>query len=192
MIRRIDRTGVPLLAARLVVGGLFIWMGYKKILDPIEFLKLIRMYGMVPEEPAFYLNSIAVVLPWLEVVAGAALLLGVFVRGAGAVIAGMLAVFTPVIFVRAMQMVSAEGTPFMQVAFDCGCGSGEVIIWKKLLSNTGLLLLSLVPIFSNSRLLCLSALFSRRGLPEHNAEADRLGHRRERNAESRSNRVTAS
>lgn len=164
MLKKLDRTGVPLLLARVIVGGLFVWMGYKKIVEPVEFLKLIRMYGMMPESPPFYLNATAVALPWLEVFAGLGLLFGVMIRGSALMIAGMLAVFTPVIFLRALTMMSAENIPFSQVAFDCGCGSGVVIIWQKLLSNTALLIGSLWALFSSSRFLCLSALF--RGRPK--------------------------
>lgn len=175
LLRRVDQTGVPLLAIRVVIGGMFLWMGYKKVLEPVEFLKLIRLYRMVPEEPAVYLNLIAVVLPWLEVVAGTALILGVFIRGAGLLIAGMLAVFTPVILIRALQMMSAESIPFTQVAFDCGCGSGVVVIWKKLLSNTGLFILSLIPICSGSSWLCLGNLsLWRRDIPPARPHGSRV------------------
>ncbi|MCH8854345.1 MAG: hypothetical protein IID41_17090, partial [Planctomycetes bacterium] len=40
--------------------------------------------------------------------------------------------------------------PFMEVAFECGCGTGTDIIWKKLLENGGLILLSMFLVFSRS------------------------------------------
>lgn len=156
MIQRMDRTGVPLLLARVFLGAIFVWMGCHKIAHPVEFLKLIRLYHMLPEEPAIFLNSTAVVLPWLEVVCGAAVMLGVFLRGAGALMALMLAVFTPAIFLRAIHIVAEQGISFTDVQFDCGCGSGVVVIWQKLLKNTGLLAVALVPLFSRSRRFCLS------------------------------------
>lgn len=147
---------MPLALARLSIGVYFIYMGLMKIQDPIAFLKQIHLYEMLPESPAYFLNGTAVAVPWLEVVCGLALLLGVCMRGAGALIAGMLVVFTPAILLRALSIQSAEGTPFMQIAFDCGCGTGEVIIWKKLLSNTGCFLAALIPVFSSSRRWCLT------------------------------------
>ena len=152
---RLDATGVPLLLARLVIGGFFIYMGVGKILDPIAFLKQVNLYEMLPQSPPHLLNGTAILLPWLEVVCGLALILGVYLRGAGTMIALMLMVFTPAIFLRAWGIHSTEGTPFMKIAFDCGCGTGEVIIWQKLLANTGLLLGSLVTVFSASRRFCL-------------------------------------
>ncbi len=173
LIKRIDRTGLPLLVARAILGYLFVQMGWEKIGDPVGFLKLVRMYEMLPDQPAIFLNATAIILPWLEVVCGAALLLGVFVRGSSAVVAIMLAVFTPVIFFRAMNIVAVDNIPFMEVAFDCGCGGGPVIIWKKLLSNSGLFALAIIATLSGSRLLCLSRVIRpRRSSQKNNAPSD--------------------
>ena len=155
LLRRLDGTGVPLLLARLLIGGFFIYMGIVKIQDPVAFLKQVRLYEMLPESPPHLLNGTAILLPWLEVVCGLALVLGVYLRGAGTIIALMLVVFTPAIFLRAWGIHSTEGTPFLEIAFDCGCGTGAVIIWQKLLGNTGLLLGALVAVFSASRRFCL-------------------------------------
>jgi len=160
--RRLDATGIPLLVARIVLGVLFLWMGSQKVGHPIEFLKQIHLYGMLPEEPAYFLNSTAIVLPWLEVFCGTALILGIWVRGAATMLAVMLAVFTPAIFLRALAIHQSEGTPFFDIAFDCGCGSGVVVIWRKLLANSSLFLVSLIGVFSRSRRFCLSMLFSRK------------------------------
>ena len=162
VIRRLDASGIPLLAARLVLGGMFIYMGAHKAADPVEFLKLVRQYQMLPESPAVFLNGTAIVLPWLEVLCGVALILGTSVRGAAGLMAVMLCVFTPVIFLRAMEIRAQTGTPFFQIAFDCGCGSGEVIIWKKLLGNLGLAALALLALWSRSRRFCLALWFAGR------------------------------
>lgn len=155
LVRRLDASGVPLLLARLVIGGFFIYMGVVKLQDPIAFLKQVRLYEMLPETPPYLLNGTAIVLPWLEIVCGLALIVGIYLRGAGATIALMLAVFSPAILFRALEIHNTVGTPFMQIAFDCGCGTGEVIIWQKLLGNLGLFLGSLIPVFSASRRFCL-------------------------------------
>ena len=77
-------------------------------------------------------------------------------------IAVMLAVFTPAILLRALAIQAAEGTPFFEIAFDCGCGAGVVVIWQKLLTNTALFLAALIGVFSLSRRFCLSMWFARR------------------------------
>ena len=160
IICRADDSGVPLLLIRLFLGGLFIYMGISKIADPVMFLKQVRLYDMLPESPPYFLNGTAVFLPWLEVVCGVALILGVGIRGSALSIAGMLAVFTPAIFLRAMAIHNTEGTPFFQIAFDCGCGGGEVIIWKKLLANLGLGLLAILAVASRSRRFTLAGRLS--------------------------------
>lgn len=161
-IRRFDESGIPLLAVRLVLGGLFIWMGANKVGHPVDFLKEIREYHALPESPAIFLNATAIVLPWLEVVAGSALILGIFIRGAAATFALMLAVFTPAILLRALDIRAQTGTPFFDISFDCGCGAGVVVTWKKLLENSGLFLLSLYGMLSLSRRFCLEHWWDRR------------------------------
>jgi uncharacterized membrane protein YphA (DoxX/SURF4 family) len=145
-----DRGGAPLLLARLVLGGLFVYMGALKLGQPFEFLKQIRLYHMLPEDPPIFLNAVAVVLPWLEVLCGASILLGARIRGAAVVAALMLAVFTPAILMRALAIRAEVGTPFLKIEFDCGCGTGVVVIWKKLLENTLLFCLAVYTTISRA------------------------------------------
>ena len=35
-----------------------------------------------------------------------------------------------------MALQAATGTPFCAIRFDCGCGTGEVVICPKLVENT--------------------------------------------------------
>jgi len=155
-LRRIDETGVPLLFARVILAATFLYMGSMKVGEPFDFLKQIRQYQMLPETPPIYLNATAIVLPWLEIVAGAALLIGLRFRGAAAAIALMLLVFTPAILIRALHIQAEKGISFFDIVFDCGCGSGPVTIWTKLLANIGLFTLAMLALVSRSRKLCLS------------------------------------
>ncbi|HNQ22061.1 MAG TPA: DoxX family membrane protein [Phycisphaerae bacterium] len=156
LIARLDRTGVPLLLARLILGGLLIWMGIVKVLAPIDFLKLMRQYQMLDEQSAYvFLNLVAVVLPWVETLCGVALVLGLGVRGAGLLSGGMLLVFTPLILKRGLELYQAGTLAFCGVKFDCGCGAGEVYLCNKLAENIALLLLSLLVVFSRTRRFCL-------------------------------------
>ncbi len=158
--RRLDETGFPLLVARVILAATFIYMGAMKVNEPIDFLKQIRQYQMLPETPAIYLNATAIVLPWLEMVAGVALLIGLRFHGAAAAIALMLLVFTPAILIRALHIQAETGSSFFEIAFDCGCGSGPVTIWSKLLGNVGLFTLAMLVLVSRSRKLCLSSLLA--------------------------------
>ena len=40
--RRLDETGVPLLITRLALGGMFIYMGAGKAMEPVDFMKMIQ------------------------------------------------------------------------------------------------------------------------------------------------------
>ncbi|HDZ27606.1 MAG TPA: DoxX family membrane protein, partial [Candidatus Aminicenantes bacterium] len=64
-----------LIAFRLVVGGMFIWAGISKIIDPLGFAQNIANYRVFPEGISFFL---ALVLPWIEVICGVFLILGIF------------------------------------------------------------------------------------------------------------------
>ena len=134
-----------------------------KAIDPVDFLKVVRQYQMLPESPAYYINATAIVLPWLEIVCGLVLVLGAWLRGSAILIAGMLVVFMPAILVRTLGMMKADPTlSFFHVEFDCGCGTGVEIIWIKFLKNTGLLILAAMVLFSRTHLLCLGPWLDRR------------------------------
>jgi len=126
--------------ARWLLGGLFVYLGLTKALHPVEFLKLVRQYEMVGSP--WLLNSIAAALPWFEVFCGLLLLAGVAVRGSALISLLMLAPFTLLILRRALALSAAKTIPFCAVAFDCGCGTGEVVACHKLVENCALIFLS--------------------------------------------------
>ncbi len=101
------------LAARLFIGGLFVYASMYKIMDPAEFAGAIRNYLILP---AAWSNVVALTLPWIEVVAGALLVLGIQSRPAALLTTGMLTVF-----LGAVVYAYATG-----LDIDCGCfGSPE-------------------------------------------------------------------
>ncbi|MBM4327784.1 MAG: DoxX family membrane protein [Deltaproteobacteria bacterium] len=83
------------LAARLFIGGLFIYASVHKILDPAEFAQAIRNYLILPTA---WTNIVAITLPWIEFVAGLLLILGIETAAAALIIFGMLTVFLPALF----------------------------------------------------------------------------------------------
>lgn len=155
-LRRLDATGVPLLVARLILGGVFVWLGVNKVADPIGFLKLIREYALIPADMPWLLNGMAVAFPWLEIWCGSLLLLGIAVRGVGASMLLLLGVFSTAILLRALDIHAAGGQAFCAIKFDCGCGTGEEYVCSKLPQNLALMLLAALTIWSHSRRFCLS------------------------------------
>ena len=118
---------------RVALGALFIYMGLSKTIHPVDFLKLLRQYELT--EVPWLLNSVAATLPWFEIFCGMLLVAGVGVRGVSLILAILLAAFTAVVFHRALGLHAALAIPFCAVKFDCGCGSGEVFICRKLVEN---------------------------------------------------------
>jgi uncharacterized membrane protein YphA (DoxX/SURF4 family) len=155
LVRRADESGVPLLVARVVVGGMFIWTGISKILEPIDFLKLLLQYRVLPDDMPWVVNSLAVGLPYVEVVCGILLLAGVAVRGTSLLLLGMLVAFTAAVIWRALDFYAQGGVAFCSIKFDCGCGTGEQYVCMKLPENLLLILLSLIALLSRSRRYCL-------------------------------------
>ncbi len=128
------------LLIRWLLGGLFLYMGLQKALHPVEFLKLVRQYDLVPG--AFWLNFVAASLPWFEIFCALLLITGVAVRGTALLLLGMLVPFTLLVLRQAWLIQGVQAIPFCAVKFDCGCGMGEVYICHKLAENILLTLLS--------------------------------------------------
>jgi uncharacterized membrane protein YphA (DoxX/SURF4 family) len=96
------------LAARLILGLVFLLAALPKIADPPGFAKAIWAYELVP---AWGLNLLALGLPWLECFAALALVLGVWVRAASLWVGVML-----LAFILALAINLARRHPV-----DCGC-----------------------------------------------------------------------
>ena len=73
------------------VGGLFIYAGSTKLLEPAVFAALIDAFGIIPES---ILMPVALALPLLEVAAGTALLFDI--EGGLAMTTGLIALFSPI------------------------------------------------------------------------------------------------
>ena len=125
-----------LLVFRIVLGGLFIYAGVVKVVDPLGFAQDIRNYRLVGQSLSFIA---AVILPWLEILAGAFLIAGVWKRGAALVITGLL-----VFFILLTLVTMARG-----LDVDCGCfGSlSRKSGWGVILEDLGMLFLSLCALF---------------------------------------------
>ena len=131
--------GHLLFLCRVFAGSVFLWMGIAKLGMPQDFLKAIHTYGILPNTPAWGINLAAITIPWIEIVGGLALISGIFRKPAGLLLSIFLAAFTAAILFRTQLIVQAEDLTFWEVSFDCGCGSGVVVIWQKTLQNAALL-----------------------------------------------------
>lgn len=129
------------------VGAIFVYAGVQKIIDPAGFARTIFGYGILPGE---LVNLVAIVLPWVEVLAGGALLAGVWPVSASWVISGLL-----LLFMAAIVFNIARG-----YTFDCGCfGSGsDPAGWATVWRDGAMLVPAVgVMLFRGRRHLCLYA-----------------------------------
>lgn len=93
---------------RIALVALFVFAGATKAYDPGAFAIEIQRYQIVP----WMMGAlVSVYLPWLEMLAGALLLLKRFERGALLVITLLLLVFT----------VALASAMFRGLSIDCGC-----------------------------------------------------------------------
>jgi uncharacterized membrane protein YphA (DoxX/SURF4 family) len=99
------------LAARLVVGGVWLYAGALKLFDPAQSVAAVRAYELLP---GALIEPVGQLLPVIEVVVGAMLVLGLLTRGA-AVVSALLFVA----FIIGIASVWARG-----MNIDCGCFGG--------------------------------------------------------------------
>lgn len=144
------------LVARLVVGTVWIWAGAAKVLDPAQSVAAVRAYQLLPGTLA---EPVGQLLPVLEVLVGALLVLGLLTRAA-AVVSSLLFVA----FIIGIASVWARG-----LSIDCGCFGGggydpdaaSKYPWE-IARDAILLLLSLFLVWLPSSRLSLDSLLFRR------------------------------
>ncbi len=93
---------------RLLVGGIFIYASYPKLLRPDDFARLVHGYRILHAD---MVNLVGITMPWMELVAGVFLVIGIIPRSSALVIAGMLGVFMGAGFLALMRGLEIE----------CGC-----------------------------------------------------------------------
>ncbi len=107
MRRFIDNDYVTLVS-RLFIGGMYIYASFYKIIEPASFAKSIWQYHMMPGS---LINLMALVLPWLELIIGLALIFGFAYKGAA-----WWANILLVLFLVALASTIARG-----LDIECGC-----------------------------------------------------------------------
>ena len=99
------------LAARLVVGGVWIAAGALKLPDPAASVRAVRAYDLLPEA---VVPTVGHLLPVLEVVVGVCLVLGLLTRAMAAVSA--------LLFVAFIVGIASAWARGLQI--ECGCFGG--------------------------------------------------------------------
>ena len=136
--------GPIILICRIVLGGIFIFASLDKIAHPAEFAKAIGNYHVLP----FGLqNLLALTLPWLELLAGVALITGVMVDGAA-----IMVIIMNIVFIFAISQALARG-----ISIECGCFSvttegGDNIGLQTIIRDIGYLIMGFIVLYRRDNL----------------------------------------
>ena len=143
------------LISRLVLGGVFLIAGASKVIDPGALAASIRTYELgLPER---FVTFSAYSLPYVEVLVGLYLVVGLFTKTSAWVTAGLMVVFTFALLQGALRGLE----------IDCGCfGSGAEggsNLWLGAARDVGLLALGLHVALSPPGRFSVDALLRRAG-----------------------------
>ncbi|MCF7951792.1 MAG: DoxX family membrane protein [Spirochaetaceae bacterium] len=105
-LKNIERT--VFLGARLLIGAVFLYASYDKILNPHAFAEAIYNYQLLPE---IAINPVALVLPWVELLLGLCLIAGLWLNGASLLSVLLLGAFTAALVFNQVRGLDAA----------CGC-----------------------------------------------------------------------
>jgi len=98
------------LATAVVLGGIFVYAASSKLVDPRPFVTIIWNYRLLPPGAV---NGVAIFLPWLELLVGFGLIVGVRRRAAALWATALLVGFTAALLVNAVRGLDVA----------CGCFS---------------------------------------------------------------------
>ncbi|UCF82548.1 MAG: DoxX family membrane protein [Desulfobacteraceae bacterium] len=108
MIGKYLKDGFMVVGARLILGVVFIFASIDKIAHPEAFAKAVYNYQILPD---FLINLTAIIIPWLELILGLFLIIGLFREGSVCIVTVLL-----VVFLGVMVFNLARG-----LDIHCGC-----------------------------------------------------------------------
>ncbi len=121
---------------RLIVGGVFVYASIDKIIDPYSFSKAISSYEFSSTLGlSMFDNLLALTLPWLELILGLFLILGIFTDESINFILLLMIFFTIMLSQAYFRGISLE---------DCGCGLNDSSIGMDIVRDLVLIFMCLL------------------------------------------------
>jgi uncharacterized membrane protein YphA (DoxX/SURF4 family) len=97
---------------RFILGAIFIAAGIPKIIDTASFAGVVYNYHLLPD---MVINIFAITLPWIEVIIGSLLIMGIWMPGT-VIFYNLLMIA----FISALTLNTARG-----IDISCGCFGSE-------------------------------------------------------------------
>ena len=108
MMKNIISNSYIVLLSRFILGVIFIYASIDKIIDPVSFSSTIDNYHI---SPYFFNNIAALVIPWIELIIGVFLILGIFISGSS-----FIAILLLLFFIFILTQALLRG-----INVNCGC-----------------------------------------------------------------------
>jgi cation diffusion facilitator family transporter len=106
---------------RLLLGAVFLYASYDKVLHPEAFAQVVYNYQILPDTAV---NLVALILPWLEALLGLCLIAGLWLPGATVAGTGLLAVF-----IGSLVFNQIRGLDIHCGCFSTGTNGGTAGLW---------------------------------------------------------------
>ena len=117
---------------RIYLALVFIVSGLDKINNLDAFAISIENYRLFPTQ---IINIFAITIPWIELISGAFLLLGIYIKENSIIIASLLVVFTTAVIIAVARGLD----------IDCGCQGtfdGQKVGLLKIIENVSLFIVA--------------------------------------------------
>lgn len=123
------------LAARIILGAVFMYASFDKMANPEAFANIIDNYHLLPYQ---LVNGLAIFLPWLEFITGLFLITGKWIKASLTIYNVLL-----VVFIIALAQALIRG-----LDISCGCfsvnPSSTSEVWLRVIEDIGLLFVGIM------------------------------------------------
>ncbi|MCL5037771.1 MAG: DoxX family membrane protein [Chloroflexi bacterium] len=107
-IKKFISAPLTLAVLRIVLGVIFVFASYSKIMNPIHFKAVVAEYQILPDS---IVPLVAIILPWVEFLCGSMLILNIYTQSNALIVLVVLCAFTFGIVNNFMR----------GLIHDCGC-----------------------------------------------------------------------